>query len=142
MLFTIGYEGKSVEAFINILIQNGIRLLCDVRKNPISRKFGFSKGKLSHITETIGIRYIHMPELGIESDKRSSLETAEDFRLLFKEYDKSLTNRKQQLESLYEQTLSNVRVALMCYEQDSAMCHRHVIRDNLLTMYAIRSVDL
>ena len=47
-----------------------IGLLCDVRKNPLSRKFGFSKKKLKHITETVGIKYVHIPELGIESDKR------------------------------------------------------------------------
>jgi uncharacterized protein (DUF488 family) len=76
VLFTLGYEGKSIEAFINALIQHDIRLLCDVRKNPLSRKFGFSKRKLDHITDTIGIRYIHIPDLGIESVKRSSLETA------------------------------------------------------------------
>jgi hypothetical protein len=90
VLFTIGYEGKSIEAFSNTLIQNDVRLLCDVRKNPFSRKFGFSKKKLEHITQTVGIRYVHIPDLGIESDKRSSLETAEDFQCLFEDYAKTL----------------------------------------------------
>ncbi len=41
MLFTIGYEGRGIEAFIDILIWNDSRILCDVRKNPISRKLVF-----------------------------------------------------------------------------------------------------
>ncbi|WP_348602891.1 DUF488 family protein [Bartonella tribocorum] len=41
--FTIGYEGKSLENYLNCLLENNIKILCDVRKNPISRKYGFSK---------------------------------------------------------------------------------------------------
>ena len=75
MIIVSSQHINDIEAFINNLIQNDIRLLCDVRKNPLSRKFGFSKGKLSHILDTIGIKYVHIPDLGIESDKRRSLDT-------------------------------------------------------------------
>lgn len=142
VLFTIGYEGMSIEAFINTLIRNDIRLLCDVRKNPLSRKFGFSKARLEHITETVGIKYVHIPDLGIESDKRCSLNTLEDYQQLFKRYAKTLPNLEPQLKYLYSLLSSNVRIALMCFEKESEMCHRHVIRDYLLTMNTIRSVDL
>jgi hypothetical protein len=142
MLFTIGYEGRNVESFINALIQNDIRLLCDVRKIPLSRKFGFSKNKLKHITETIGIKYVHIPDLGIESDKRSSLETVEDYRRLFKEYERTLVNYTKQLDQLYYLLCSNSRIALMCYEKDPEMCHRHVLRDHMTATYKIRSLDL
>lgn len=141
-LFTIGYEGKSIEAFINILIQNGIKLLCDVRKNPLSRKFGFSKSKLEHITSTVGIKYVSIPDLGIETDKRSSLENSEDYANLFKEYEKTLPNLEPYLERVYLLLRSNVRIALMCYEKDSDMCHRHVVRDYIKNVYEVRSEDL
>ncbi len=45
-LFTIGYEGRSIDEYLNILIENNIKVLCDVRKNPLSRKYGFSKQSL------------------------------------------------------------------------------------------------
>lgn len=142
VLFTIGYEGKSIEAFINVLIKNDIRLLCDVRKNPLSRKFGFSKGKLMHINETVGIKYVHIPDLGIESDKRSALETTEDYQRLFNNYAKTLPNRTLFLEYVYTLLQSNTRIALMCYEQEPEMCHRHVIKDHLVNTRRIKSVDL
>ncbi|MEL7608820.1 MAG: DUF488 domain-containing protein [Bacillota bacterium] len=142
VLFTIGYEGMSIEAFINTLIRNDIRLLCDVRKNPLSRKFGFSKGKLEHIAETVGIKYVHIPDLGIESDKRCSLNTIEDYQQLFNRYAKTLPNLEPQLNYLYSLLRSNVRIALMCFEKEPNMCHRHVIRDYLLNVYTIRSIDL
>lgn len=142
ILFTIGYEGKSVEEFINILIQNDIHVLCDVRRNPLSRKFGFSKNKLEHITKNVGIKYIHIPEIGIESSKRDSLDTIEDYNRLFMEYAKTLPSLQTYLEQLYSILLSENRVALMCFEHAPEMCHRHIIRDYLTNRYCVRSIDL
>lgn len=142
VLFTIGYEGKSIEAFINTLIMNDVRLLCDVRKKPISRKFGFSKGKLEHITQTVGIKYVHIPDLGIESDKRSSLETPEDYRCLFKDYEKTLPSRLVYLNDVYRLLQQNTRVALMCFELEPKMCHRHIIRDYIVGTHRVKSEDI
>jgi uncharacterized protein (DUF488 family) len=116
--------------------------LCDVRKNPLSRKFGFSKNKLKHITQTIGIEYVHFPDLGIESDKRDSLETIEDYKRLFDDYAKTLPSRSLLLEQVYALLRSNVRIALMCYEREPEMCHRHVIRDYIAKTHKITSIDL
>ena len=41
------------------LIREDVKLLCDVRKNPLSMKFGFSKNQLKGILEGVGIEYIH-----------------------------------------------------------------------------------
>ena len=141
-LFTIGYEGKSIETFINALIQNSVKMLCDVRKNPLSRKFGFSKSKLEHILRMVGIMYIHMPGLGIESEKRSALETAEDYEALFNDYSSTIPTIKPYLDEVYSLLCSNARIALMCYEKDAAMCHRHVIRDYIANTHNVRSEDL
>ena len=142
VLFTIGYEAKGIEAFMNILIQNDVRLLCDVRKNPLSRKFGFSKGKLEHILQTIGIKYVHIPGLGIDSDKRCLLETAEDYERLFDFYKKTLPSRQAYLDEVYGLLQQSNRIALMCYELEPTMCHRHVVRDYIVEAYQIRSADL
>jgi len=48
ILFTIGYEGISIEQYINKLILNDIKVLCDVRKKSFSMKYGFSKSQLKH----------------------------------------------------------------------------------------------
>ena len=142
VLFTIGYEGKSIEAFINTLIQNDVRLLCDVRKNPLSRKFGFSKGRLEHITQTVGIKYTHIPGLGIESDKRCSLETLDDYKYLFEEYEKTLPCRKKFLDEVNSLLQQHTRIALMCFELEPDMCHRHVVRDYIVRTSQVRSVDI
>ena len=85
-LCTIGYEGLSLEVYLNKLLMHGVTLLCDVRRNPLSRKYGFSKSTLSKSCEGVGIRYEHLPELGIASDLRQDLATQEDYDALFAIY--------------------------------------------------------
>jgi uncharacterized protein (DUF488 family) len=59
-LLTIGYEGKSLETYLNQLIKAGVTLLCDVRRNAVSRKYGFSKSTLSEARMRVGIDYEHL----------------------------------------------------------------------------------
>lgn len=46
---TIGYEGISLERYLNKLIRNNVKLLCDVRKNSLSMKYGFSNVTVCYI---------------------------------------------------------------------------------------------
>jgi len=123
--FTIGYEGKTIEEYINILIKQNISILVDVRKNAMSMKYGFTKNFLGHTLKNIGIKYIHMPELGIESENRQNLNTQEDYDALFKEYEKAtLNNSNRALDVLFSLFKKNGRLAITCYEKDISMCHR------------------
>lgn len=85
---TIGYEGHTLESYLNVLLQAGVSLLCDVRRNPISRKYGFSKKALSKGCEGVGLGYEHVPELGIDSSQRRNLNTQSDYDALFAEYER------------------------------------------------------
>ncbi len=124
-VFSIGYEGKSVEQFTNELIKENINVLCDIRKNAFSMKYGFSKKQLKLVVENVGIKYIHIPELGISSNKRQQLNSKEDYENLFKDYeDNILPGNKKVLEELYKIFLLNKRIALMCFEADHNYCHR------------------
>lgn len=130
--FTIGYEGQSFENYLNRLIKNNIKLLCDVRKNPLSRKYGFSKKTLSETLNKIGIKYIHLPELGIVSDKRQQLNSQSDYNLLFKEYEATTLEAEQDtLNYLYQLVTEYSRVAITCFEAEHCMCHRSKVAENL-----------
>ena len=142
VLFTIGYEGISIENYLNTLIKNDIRVLCDVRNNPLSRKFGFSKNNLKNYLNNIGIEYIHISELGISSEKRNNLSTDDDYQELFKDYKLSLYDREEHLETLYQLLQTKNRITLTCFEHDPSHCHRHVIRDFIKEKYNIDTMDL
>lgn len=130
---TIGYEGRSLEAYLNTLLQDAVTLLCDVRRNPLSRKYGFAKSTLSKACENVGIRYEHLPELGIASDQRRELVTQADYDALFDEYERtSLPRQGTALEKIFGWVRNeNQRVALTCYEAEPCQCHRHCVAEAL-----------
>ncbi|WPJ98131.1 DUF488 family protein [Coraliomargarita algicola] len=131
IVFTIGYEGIHFEEYLNKLIRNRVSVLCDVRRNPLSRKFGFSSRMLSKVLPKLGIEYVHFPELGIESDKRQELNSMADYERLFAGYREELPTRREGLERLQEVIEQNKRVALTCFEAEPHCCHRHCISDLL-----------
>lgn len=141
-LFTIGYEGITFEAYINTLIRNDIRVLCDVRNNPLSRKFGFSKSTLSAVLPKIGIQYVHIPELGIESAKRQDLETEIDYKVLFEKYRKTLPEKKVFIDKVIALLETDKRVALTCFEKEPACCHRHTLSLYIKSVHSTEVTDL
>ena len=126
-LYTIGYEGKSVEQYIRDLIDNGISALIDVRHNPFSMKWGFSKKQLQNITDRFGMAYIHIPELGIKGNLRKNIKSRTEYNRLFNEYRKTLsqTDKKQALQDLVKIVRQYRRVAITCFEQEHTCCHRN-----------------
>ncbi len=127
---SIGYEGKTIDSFLNELIQHNVSLLVDVRRNAFSLKKGFSKSQLKHYLEKAGIGYLHFPELGIESEKRKGLDSAAGYKALFEEYRKSLPDKKEKIEEL-KKLGEKEKVALMCFEVDKNFCHRGVLSEFL-----------
>ena len=131
-LFTIGYEGQSLERYLNRLIEEQIGVLCDVRRNPVSMKFGFSKRQLQSALQKLGIAYVHMPELGIESNKRRELDSLDDYQVLFKDYKRTtLAKSSDSLQTIMNLIKEYHRVALTCFEADYEFCHRGCIADAL-----------
>jgi hypothetical protein len=123
--FTIGYEGSSFEGYLNRLIKHGVTTLVDVRRNPLSRKYGFSKKTLSSTVANLGIEYVHMPELGIASEQRQDIKTATDYKRLFDRYERiELKQNAITLDRLREIANTHKRVAITCFEADACMCHR------------------
>jgi len=126
-LYTIGYEGKKFERYLNELIQEDVKVLVDVRKNAHSMKYGFSKGTLQKAVENLGIQYIHIPNLGIESENRKTLQTKADYDALFVEYAKTFKSKVDDMAYLNELIEHEERVAITCFEKDVNYCHRGVI---------------
>ncbi|MCC6213352.1 MAG: DUF488 domain-containing protein [Polyangiaceae bacterium] len=124
-LFTIGYEGRTPEEYLGLLLGAGVTLLCDVRANPFSRKRGFSKRALAEACAAAGLRYEHLPELGIAKEQRRSVLTRADRDALFATYAReSLPKQGAALDQLRAWLAAGERVALTCYERDPTACHR------------------
>ena len=132
-LFTLGYEGLSLEQYLNRLIENAVAVLCDVRRNAMSMKYGFSKRTLEHACNRLGVTYVHLPKLGVNSADRKHLRSRADYDALFRHYCKTtLMDNEDALETIADLTRDHGRVALTCFEADHTQCHRSRVADALL----------
>lgn len=135
VLFTIGYEGISLEEYLVRLLKNDVKVLVDVRNNPLSMKYGFSKSQLKKYCASLGIEYVHIPEVGIQSDQRQELNTQSDYDKLFAVYRKNnlsnTTTHQQQIFSLLKQYQ---RIALTCFEANICQCHRKHLAEAIETL--------
>lgn len=124
-LFTIGYEGISLEEYLNRLIQNNVKVLVDVRNNPLSMKYGFSKSQLKRFCENLGLRYVHFPEVGIQSGQRQELNNQRDYDKLFESYRRAnLAKTVSTQTEILKLLIENKRIALTCFEANICQCHR------------------
>jgi len=125
ILFTIGYEGLALEEYLNKLIQNGVKLLVDVRNNPLSMKYGFSKSQLITACKSVSIEYIHIPEVGIISEQRQQLNAQIDYDNLFEKYRaENLLRTIESQREILNLLKSQKRIALTCFEANICQCHR------------------
>jgi len=125
ILFTIGYEGISLEEYLVRLLKNDVKVLVDVRNNPLSMKYGFSKSQLKKYCGSLGIEYVHIPEVGIQGDQRQELNTQSDYDKLFAVYRKNnLTHTITQQQQILNLLKQHKRIALTCFEANICQCHR------------------
>jgi uncharacterized protein (DUF488 family) len=130
ILFTIGYEGISLEEYLNRLIKNDIKVLVDVRNNPLSMKYGFSKSQLQKYCASIGVQYVHLPEVGIKSEQRQELNEQSDYDKLFTVYrKKNLPKTVGAQKKIVQLLKQHQRVALTCFEANIHQCHRKHLAD-------------
>jgi len=132
-VFTIGYEGKKPEEFIDILKKNSVQGLVDVRELPLSRKNGFSKSVLDELLEKSNIVYRHYQELGSPRELRHKLWTEGNYPEFFKEYSEWLSSPKAKTYLTDLEGLAHVRTtAILCFEKDVEKCHRSIIKKRLI----------
>jgi len=122
ILFTIGYQGRTLPDFVRSLIDADVEQVIDVRELPLSRRRGFSKTPLRTALEESGIEYVHIRAAGnpYRHDAPKGL-------------DRCLAMYRAHLERHPEVTASVLRAAagkrsaLLCAEANADQCHRSVL---------------
>ena len=132
IIFTVGYEGLTIDAFLNKLIANNIMTVVDVRNNPQSMKYGFSKKSFSEYIAKAGMNYVHIPTLGIPSAMRKGLGESVTHERLFQTYETDLLPKQEGSKVQLLDLISKYpRIALVCFEADHHFCHRHTLVEYL-----------
>jgi len=133
ILYTIGYEGLSLEQFIGKLIANEVQAVVDVRELPLSRKRGFSKTRLSEALRDVGIGYRSVRTLGSPRALRYELRKTQDWDTFSVRFEKYLDDQGSDLAELVEHAYIE-STCLMCFERDSSLCHRSIVADRAVSL--------
>ncbi len=151
-IYTIGHSNLPIERFVEMLVDNGVRTLLDVRSAPYTQYTPhFNREALARTLEAHGIAYAFAGEYlggrpkdptcyrgGVVPDgsvKGNYLE-AVDYGEVMKRpwFQKGIARL---VEIAQEQ-----RTAIMCSEEDPSQCHRqHLVAQTLLGMgIAVRHI--
>lgn len=127
--FTIGYSGRTIDAFVEALLGAGIATVVDIRHMPVSRfRPEFSKRNLGERLASEGITYVHERRLGIPSRVRREHGYPDHGEALWDWYDTNVLSQEIADPSWFDE-LGAGPVAVMCVESDAMECHRHRLTD-------------
>ena len=141
-VYTIGYEGRSVDGFLDGLLHSGVRRIVDVRANPVSMKYGFAKSSLSGLAAKLGIGYVHCPELGIPSSRRKQVRSNADFLTLFNDYESKILPKQEEHSMKVAELMKAMPSALLCMEREAVNCHRGRLAKRIAALTKLEVVHL
>lgn len=133
-IYTIGHSTHDQETFLNMLQNNNIEVLADIRSYPGSRRCPqFNKEIMPAWLYECGVEYIHIPKLGGRRNNQHIVSPNEGWRnASFKNYaDYALSSEFR--EGLHElmSIAKTKRTAYMCSESCYWRCHRWIVSDVL-----------
>lgn len=139
-VFTIGYEGATVDEVLTALREAGVEQVADVRAIAASRRPGFAKTSLTANLKSVGIGYRHLRALGTPKEGRDAAKKG-DRTTLERVYSGQIELPEAQAEAEALKAMVRERpTALLCFERDPAMCHRTLLI--AATMPEARVTDL
>ena len=130
-LFTIGYEGRTLEEFLERLEEAAVRCVLDVRAVAASRRPGFSKTALANALAERGIAYMHLRALGTPKEGR---EAARSGRIaeMHAIYERQLDTPEAMVALQQAGEAAATRPsALLCFEAQAERCHRLIVAERL-----------
>jgi uncharacterized protein (DUF488 family) len=134
IVFTIGHSNRPLDEFIELLRQNSIAHVADVRTVPRSRHNPqYAQEALKHSLEDVGIAYSHHAALGgLRHRRRDSINTAWR-NASFQGYADYMQTPEFEvgLQEIVDLAWTE-RCVLMCAEAVPWRCHRSLIADALL----------
>jgi uncharacterized protein (DUF488 family) len=141
MLFTIGYERATIEGFLDALRKHQIERVIDVRRNPISRKPGFSKSALARHLSGAGIAYTHIGDLGPPIPLRQEYKATKDIDAYFAQFSNYLCHCSAPLSEVAEMA-GRERCVVLCFERNPEECHRSVVANTISEVSSVATRDL
>jgi uncharacterized protein (DUF488 family) len=140
-IWTIGHSTRTIDIFISLLEENGIKLVADVRSLPGSKRYPqFNREMLAGSLTKHGIRYEHFPELGGRRKARKDSRNTAWRNASFRGYADHMETEEfhKGVERLVDLAAESGPATVMCAEAVWWRCHRALISDYL----KVRGIDV
>ena len=139
VIYTVGHSTHTIEMLLNLLEQNDITAIADVRSSPFSRHNPqFNKDTLSAELRKRGVAYVFVgKELGARSNDPSCYESG---KVRYGRLAKTSV-----FKTGIERVLSGAqkyRIALMCAEKEPLDCHRTLLVSRALEQRGVSIVHI
>lgn len=129
-LCTIGYEKRSLDEYVDLLLEHGVEVVLDVRETAWSHKPGFSKTAFAEGLQKAGIDYVHLRLAGNPKWLREAATSHAECLELYRGYVEGHPEVMEALnETLSQLGVSHRRIALTCFERHPKDCHRGILAD-------------
>jgi uncharacterized protein (DUF488 family) len=136
-IYTIGFTKKTAQEFFELLKENNIKHLLDVRLNNVSQLAGFTKGndlkyflkEICECTYTHDIKLAPTKEI-LDSYKKKSI-TWNEYEQLFNK----LLNERNKNNNILSKYDNFVATCLLCSEVTAENCHRRLVAEFIKSNY-------
>lgn len=134
IVWTVGHSTRTWAEFLDLLRENGIELLADVRHYPSSSRVPWAnRATLEGDLKAVGIRYAHLVDLGGYREPVPGSENTGWRNAGFRGYaDYMQTEAFRVALGRAIALAAEARTALMCAEAVPWRCHRGLLADALL----------
>ena len=132
-IYTIGFREKTAERFFQLLKDNHIKQIIDIRENPITQLAGFTKkDDLAFFThEVLRGSYLHLPELSPDKRIRSDYKLSKDWDRYVEDFLNLMKLREIDKWLIENQRLFIHPFVLLCSEPTPDRCHRSIVAEIL-----------
>jgi len=134
-LFTIGYQGRTLDQFIEILRENKIKTVIDIRFSAVSRfKPDFRDSNLSLDLPLAGIKYARYREFGVPFEWQTPYKAGVVSFECLDRYYRWNVSKNTDFKAFVNGVKKSSPAALMCFERyatptrgQKIACHRSIL---------------
>lgn len=134
-LYTLGYEGLSIDSFINLLIMANVQEVVDVREFAFSRRSEYAKKNLAQELSLASIVYTGMPEVGIPTKARKEILEDKSKEELLDYYESEILPGTSSSAKKIASLVRTHNIALICHEEDPGQCHRSLFAASVIKTF-------
>lgn len=131
-VFTLGYQGLSLELYTQTLLDANVGIVLDVREVAWSNNRKYIKSVLERTLAESEIKYSHLKSCGNPSSNRKTAKTVEECLSRYEVYLRQNPDCLAILaKNIIEASNAGRPACLTCYEKSPHDCHRKILLDVL-----------